>query len=140
MEYAQSTYASYTSALTGLGVFILMLVALHATGSTVAHIRMNARTALEGAITAPVALQWLTFFISDFAVACYWLMLVFSFYWLVFFKLQVRRESRHEGGGPSFFSLSLSPPSPLSLSPSTRCNPTSTHPCTPPPPPPLLTL
>lgn len=90
VEYTRLSYAAYLSTLTGLGVFLLMCTALWAAGTTVAHLRMNARTALEGALTAPVALQWLAFLVSGYAVVSYWFILIFSLYWLVFFKLQVR--------------------------------------------------
>jgi hypothetical protein len=90
VEYTRTSYAGYVSALTGLGIFVVLCVALWAWGATVAHLRMNARTALEGALTAPVLLRWLAMLVSGYAVASYWFMIVFSFYWLVFFKLQVR--------------------------------------------------
>ena len=89
VEYTRSAYLSYSNALTGCGLALAALVVVWAAALSLSWLRMNARTPLEGALGLRAAARFVLHLASVFAASFYWLLVVFTLYWLVFFKLQV---------------------------------------------------
>ena len=90
VEYTRATYTSYASTLTGCALALGALVLASAATKHMAWHRMNSRTPLESAIDLRLAARAMLQLASAFAPPFYWLLVVFTLYWLVFFKLQVR--------------------------------------------------
>jgi hypothetical protein len=95
VEYGRSTYFSFGQAIIGLGVTLAVVVLLVSFASVSGYLRLNARTPYESVITFRHLALLVYFIITAFAASFYWLFVVLCLYWLVFFKLQVRRSKVH---------------------------------------------
>jgi hypothetical protein len=88
-EYYRSEYTNVVLAIRVVGSLGIIAAAVAASTNIISWIRLNARSPIETVITFKHMGLLLVYFIDSYAKIFYWLLIIFTGYFLIFFKLQV---------------------------------------------------